>query len=141
MFPPTYKVFTNPDKTKTRLRHSIKDSQCSFAIIGKTPEELEAKFNLLKTQKSNIQPLLLVIGDVLDIKRISVYFDGIRYPILKSLTAIDILIKLMFVFNIEYPVESNIFYMFIQKFFYDIPFSSEKEVSTKISTVISALLN
>lgn len=93
----------------------------------------------MKTQKTAIQPLLLVIGEVSNIKSISIYFDGIRYPILKTLSAIDILLKLMFVFNLEYPLESEKFYVFIQTFFYEI--ACEEEISTKISTITHELMN
>ena len=82
---------------------SIIDSQESFAIMGKSSEELETKLNLLKFQSISIQPLLLVLGDLEDIKNISIYFDGIRYSMMTSLTALDILYKMMFVFNLEFP--------------------------------------
>lgn len=99
---------------------------------------MEAKLNLLKHQTTNIQPLLLVVGDILDIKSISIYFDDIRYPVMKTLTAVDILFKLLFVFNIEFSKQSECFYLFLQNFFYEIPTSKQ---NTKIGTIINELLN
>lgn len=134
----TTSCFDGTKRCKTTQKYTILDSQESFAIIGKTPEELDAKFNLLKLQSSNIQPLLLIVGDFDNIRAISVYFDGIKYPMVNLLTAIDILYKIMFTFNLEFPKQSHIFYLFIQKFFYEM--STEKK-NVKVSTFISQILN
>lgn len=129
---------TEQNGTKLRKKYTILDSQESFALIGRTTEELDAKFNLLKLQSSNIQPLLLVVGSIDNIKSISVYFDGIKYPMVNSLTAVDILYKIMFTFNLEFPKQSQIFYLFIQTFFYEM---STQKKNVKVSTFISQILN
>lgn len=120
LFPPPFAVLTEPNGSKQRKKFSIVDSQESFAIVGKTSSEVEAKLNLLKLQNLNIQPLLLVEGEISDVKSMVVYFDGIRYPVVKTLSAVDILFKLFFVFNIEFPKQSETIYLFLQQFFYEI---------------------
>lgn len=123
---------------KMRKKFSVADSQDSFAIIATTQQELDIKLNLLKLQKNCIQPRLLIIGSILDIKQIFVYFDDIKYPMCKILTAVDVLFKLFFVFNLEFPKESELFYTFLQVFFYEL--KTDKKF-TKIFTIKNEILN
>ncbi|KAI8122774.1 hypothetical protein CVS40_6554 [Lucilia cuprina] len=76
LLPPSLTVLKNANGSKRRKKFSIEDSQQSFALMGKTQEEVDAKLNLLKIQKTNIQPLLLVVGEIWDIKSITLYCDG-----------------------------------------------------------------
>lgn len=64
---------------------------------------------------------MLIVGDCSNIKSITVFFDDHKYPFLSILSAVDVLFKLFFVFNLEYPAESEIFYSFLQEFIYEIP--------------------
>ncbi|KNC20874.1 hypothetical protein FF38_04215 [Lucilia cuprina] len=68
LLPPSLTVLKNANGSKRRKKFSIEDSQQSFALMGKTQEEVDAKLNLLKIQKTNIQPLLLKLS-FLDISR------------------------------------------------------------------------
>lgn len=121
LLPPVLTTLTNPDGSKRRKKFTVADSQESFALIGKTCEELDAKLNLLKIQNSHINPILLVEGEIVAVKSISIYFEGIKYPIIKPVTAVDILFKIMLVFDLEFPKQAETFYMFLQTFFYNIP--------------------
>ena len=69
-----------------------------------------------------------MLGDLEDIKNISIYFDGIRYPMMTSLTAVDMIYKIMFVFNLEFPKQSEIFYTFIQIFFFEMATAKKKKL-------------
>lgn len=138
MFPPQQKVAADDTGAKFRKKHSIVDSQESFAIIADSQNELEAKITLLKLQNRCIQPRLLVVGDIGNVQSISVYFDDIKYPFLTTLNAIDLLFKIFFVFNLEYPEESDIFYNFLQEFFYEIP---TKKKYAKIAIIKNEILN
>lgn len=66
------------------------------------------------------------------------FFDNIKYPMVNVLTAVDTLFKLFFVFSLEFPSESDIFYNFIQTFFYEL--RSDKKYS-RVCTVINDILN
>lgn len=138
LFPPQQKASTEPSGSKIRRKFSVADSQDAFAVLATTSEELDAKLNLLKIQSSNIQPRLLVVGEVNDIKTIFIYLDEIEYPILTVLNAFDILFKNFFAFNLHYPKESEVFYNFMQLFFYDLP--SHKKYA-KIFTIKHEIIN
>ncbi|XP_065354405.1 uncharacterized protein LOC135948881 [Calliphora vicina] len=132
LFSPTHKINTDPSGSKIRKKFSIADSQHGFAIIADTNEELEMKINLLKLQSRSIQPKLLIVGQLPTIQLISIYFDNYRYKFTNVLNAFDILFKLFFVFNIEYPEESDLFYNFIQCCMYEILLLKK---SSKICTI------
>ncbi|KAI8122559.1 hypothetical protein CVS40_6689 [Lucilia cuprina] len=132
IFPPNQKVNTDPSGSKIRKKFSIADSQNGFAILADSSQELETKIKLLQLQNRCIQPKLLIVGQLTNIKSINIYLDNIRYPFCNILKAFDILFKLFFVFNLQYPEESELFYNFIQNCFYDIPLQKK---STKISSI------
>ena len=75
MVPPHQSFATTPNGEKIRKRYSISGSQDSFASIAASNEELEAKLKLLELRKRSIQPELLIIGDIYDIKSISIYIE------------------------------------------------------------------
>ena len=99
---------------------------------------MDAKIKLLKVQNKSIQPKLLIIGDIGNIKSISIYFDDIKYPFLTILSAIDTLFKMFFVFNLHYPEESEVFYSFLHDFLYEIPL---KKKYANISAIKSDILS
>lgn len=138
LFPPHSKTVKDAHGSKQRKKFSVADSQESFALVGGTTEEVDAKLKLLKLQGRNIQPKLLVVGELTNIKSISIFFDNIKYPSLTVLNAIDVLFKIFFVFNLEYPEESEIFYNFLQNVFYDIP---AKKQFSKVAALKTEILN
>ncbi|XP_075148179.1 uncharacterized protein LOC142222103 [Haematobia irritans] len=138
LFPPQLTVITDVDGEKRKKKFSILDSQNSFALIAKTHDEVEHKLKILKSKKTKLQPLLIVYGDVHKIDKIYIYLDGIRYPSLKVLTALNLLYKIYFVFNIEFPKESEIYFNFIQSFFFDMKL--EKNIP-KVISIKDEILN
>lgn len=116
-------------------KFSIHDSQKTFIILAKTAVELE---ELLSKITTVIQPCLLVIGDINNPKQIMVYFDGIKYVINTIIKAIDICFKIFHVFNIEYPIESSNFWLFIQKYYYKIKTKFDKSC-IQVNQTISQL--
>lgn len=122
---------------KFRKKSSIADSQETFAVIAGTLEELDAKLSLLKLQGRRNHPMILVVGEVINIKSVFVFFENSKYKFSKVIDAIDILFKLFFVFNIQFPEESEIFYNFLQTLFYNIP-SSRKFV--KVSAIKNEIM-
>lgn len=129
---------TDKSGAKSKRKFSVSDSQESFALIADDDKELELKLELRRMHNTNIQPLLLVIGDLNCIKKLYIYFDGLRYPVLRVLTAVDLLYKTFFVFNLEFPNESIIFFNFLQNFFYEMK-SNVK--FPKVSMIKDEILN
>lgn len=128
MFAPTSKKVTKDDNgRKNLIKFSIKDSQESFIMFGETVEMMEAHLDKLKKQGNPIQPFILVVGSIFNIKEILVYFDSVKYKVHSILRSIEVCYKIFQLFNIQYPPESSVVWLFIQKYFfnyssiYDIP--------------------
>jgi len=85
-----------------------------------------------------IKPFIVVIGKLMEPKDIIVYFDDIKYKVLTIQRAVDVVFKLFHTFNLLYPEESYIVWLFIQKFFYNIHIKSDQSHPI-ISTIISEL--
>lgn len=138
IFPPPQKVKADESGTKIRKKFSIADSQEGFSLIATSMEEIDIKIKLLKLQSKSIQPKLLIVGEIFKIKEIYVYLDDIKYPMLTILNAIDILFKILFIFNLKYPEECKVFYNFIESFLYDLPTLKK---FAKVSVIKHDLLN
>lgn len=120
-FVPTNKTIKKDETLgkKVTTKFTIKDSQDSFLYVAKCAQELEDHLEFLKNQKQAIQPFILTVGeDVLSIKEIVVYFDGIRFTFCHFLRAVDICYKIFFLFNLDFPKKSQMFWTFIQTYFY-----------------------
>lgn len=120
IFIPTSKKVTHDENGKKGfIKFSIKDSKNSFIIIKPTAVEMDATLQTI-SNKGPIQPCVLVIGSLMDPKQILIYFDSIKYKIFSAMKAYDMCFKIFHVFNVEYPIESNDVWLFIQTFFYNI---------------------
>lgn len=119
-FVPTNKIVTKDSSGKSNVtKYTIKDSQESFLYIGNCQQQVEEHIRFLKSKKKSIQPFILCTGD--DIKYptdISVYFDDIRYQFLHILRAVDICYKIIYLFDLDFPLESEMFWNFIEHFFF-----------------------
>lgn len=89
IFPPRQRVHTDESGVKHRKKHTVINSQESFAIIAEAKAELDVKINLLKL---HIEPKLLIVGEPTSIKQI--FIDFIKYPSLQIIQAIDILFRI-----------------------------------------------
>ncbi|VEN56638.1 unnamed protein product [Callosobruchus maculatus] len=113
----------------THTKYTIKDSQESFLFCAKTQQEAEEHITNLKARKSVIPPFLLCMGeDISNVANICVYFDDIFYSFYDIIKAVDICFKMIYIFNLEFPQESKMFWNFIEKAFYnhDVPLESPK---------------
>lgn len=122
---PTSKIVKVEKGKKVHVKHSIKDSQNSFMIVGRTVEEAEAELRQKLEKKVSLQPLIMVTGSVLNPENIVLYFDGVKFKFFSILTAVDICFKIYIIFNLEYPVESKLIWSFIQIFCYNLSIKSE----------------
>lgn len=140
-FVPTNKIVKKDDTLgkKITTKFTIRDSQDSFLYVGKCVQELEGHLEFLKNQKQAIQPFILAVGeDVLSIKEIFVYFDGIRFTFPHFLRAVDICYKIFHVFNLDFPKKAQMFWSFIQTYFYK---SQAEKSFSKVHILTNFLLN
>lgn len=95
----------------------------------------------IKNKSETIQPFILAVGEnVLNITEIFLYFDGVKYPFKNFLRAIDICFKTFYVFNLEYPPASFMFWSFFQHFFFKIEKGKKNLTCSKVH-VLAEYLN
>ncbi|CAI6354025.1 unnamed protein product [Macrosiphum euphorbiae] len=118
--PTSKKVTRDSDGKKNQVKYSIKDSQNSFIVFKNTVSEIEDHIKILKNEKRPVQPFIFIIGTLTKPKEILVFFDSIKYKLFSIISAIDICFKIFHLFNLEYPPEAYIVWLFIQKYFYSL---------------------
>ncbi|XP_050058606.1 uncharacterized protein LOC126550678 [Aphis gossypii] len=120
IFVPTSKKVTRDHNGKiNQVKHSIKDSQNTFMVFKNSVCEIEEYITLRRNEKTPIQP-----------REIIVFFDCIKYKVFSILNAIDVCFKLIHLFNLEYPTESSIVWLFIQKYLYNLNTKFDKPCHT-----------
>lgn len=120
-------------------RFSIKDSQESFIYINETMQSLEEHIDFLKGKGEPIQPFILALGEpkTLNISKCWLFLDGHLMPFSNFCRAIDICFKSYHLFNVEYPLPSRTFWIFIEQYFYNIA-KNYKTVS-KVSVLLDEI--
>lgn len=84
----------------------------------------------MKILQYPIQPFILICGTPYKPKEIIVFFDFIKYKLFSIVSAIDVCFKIFHIFNLEYPVQSSIVWLFIQKYFYMLNTKYDKAYDT-----------
>lgn len=103
-------------------------------------EELEKRILKIASLKLSNQPFIVVVGTLHNIKEIMIRIDDNTYKVKSIIEAIDLLFKIFYVMNVEYPFACRSTWTFIQEFFYKIPTaSSGKKKAKKFVTVVNLI--
>lgn len=115
-----------PPRLNRKYKPTISDSQEDFMIHVTTINDIHQKIGQCRDtclrRGIKMQPRILVVGQTL--KQLSdfyVFCDGVKYKLPTFTKALDICVKLMFVFNLQYPTISKLVWIFIQEYIYQIP--------------------
>jgi hypothetical protein len=87
-----------------------------------------------------MQPFLLVIGTVREIKEVYVRVASYNYKVAGVIEGIDALFKLFFILNVKYPFESSPVWLLFQQYFFNIQLKTDPKIA-KVSSVLSLLNN
>jgi len=74
----------------------------------------------LRSRGDPIQPFILIVGTIFNPKEILVYFDSIMHKVHSILRSIEVCYTIFHLFNLEYPCQSSIVWLFIQKYFFGV---------------------
>lgn len=127
--PTTKKVTLDDQGKKSTIKYSIKDSQHSFIIIAQTAVEVEIILEKLINQRNSIQLCILIVGSLLNPKQILINIDNVKYKVFSSFKAVDICFKIFHVFNLEYPIQCNNVWLFLQIYDYEISTKYDRSCS------------
>ncbi|XP_055847022.1 uncharacterized protein LOC129912690 [Episyrphus balteatus] len=121
---------------KTTLKPTIKDSQESFVFVAASIQNVEDHIQHLQQKGDNVQPFIIVVGkDVINFKEIFLYFDGVKFPFISFIRAVDICFKTFFLFNLEFNNPSSNFWNFIQSLYFD----DNKKCCTKAHILLNVI--
>nr|XP_016932242.1 uncharacterized protein LOC108011581 [Drosophila suzukii] len=127
------------DKVFTK---SIKDSQLSFMIQGVRYSDVENEIQLLRTTLYNrgesMHPIIVAVGLDLSCSKVYMLYNDIKYALPSFLSVFDICFKMFHVLHLKYPSDSSEFWLFVQKYFYEINLDDDM-VSPSILCLISDL--
>lgn len=139
MFAPSSKKVTKDENgKKNHIKYSIKDSQDTLMVFGETVETMQAHIEKFCNLGNPIQPFILIVGSIFHQKEILVYFDSILYKLHSVLRAVEVSYKIFHLFNLQYPIESDIVWLFIQKYFFCFSSKYDKPYH-KLSQILSEL--
>lgn len=106
------------------IKYTIADAQNSFTVPVNQASDVHAviadKKNNCVTNKTTLQPFIIVIGDKFHYKEFYVVLDDIKYEFKSYMEAVEYCFKLIFVLNLKYPDESVNLWTFVQAFLFNI---------------------
>ncbi|XP_016963304.2 uncharacterized protein LOC108033477 isoform X2 [Drosophila biarmipes] len=121
---------------------SIKDSQLSFMVQGVTHSDVETEIQLLRTTLYNrgesMHPIIVSVGLDFSCSKLYMLYNNIKYALPSFLSVFDICFKMFYVLQLKYPSDCSEFWMFVQKYFYEINLEDDL-VSPSILCLISDL--
>lgn len=138
-FVPTKKIVRKEDGKKTVTKFTIKDSQESVLYLGANLQQVEDHISHLGKTSVNLQPFVYITGkDIYNIEQIGIYFNSYRYKCNNVIRAFDIIFKIMYLFNLEFPKQSEMFYNFMESCIYKM--KNTKPNYPKVSIISEILL-
>jgi len=96
-----------------------------FQEPAKLQECIKARQETLFKFKYELQPFVVAIGKIEDIKQFLIVLDQQKWEADSALQAVDICFKIFFALNGKYPVESNHIWLMIQRVVYECKLASD----------------
>lgn len=143
LLPPCVKHVIKKENKKVICKSTIKDSQDSFLmhvnVINDFERKIENYRTILINRSETLQPIIIAIGDdLLHTQQFVVFYDNIKYTFTNFISAFDCCFKIFHVLHLQYPKDNYNFWMFVQKYFYDIE-SSHDNVTAGVLCLIQTL--
>ncbi|XP_058456402.1 uncharacterized protein LOC131433816 [Malaya genurostris] len=137
-----FHAIVKPSRTSARKLPTIVQAQNDVCCIIDTYEEYrEALISLRKEHESaNIQlsPRIYAIGHTQSLDSFYVVTQFLEYKLPTFLRCLDVVVKLKFVLDFEFPESCELFWCFICQFFYDIN-SSRKSKNSQLLQLLAFL--
>lgn len=99
--------------------------------VSEIQTSLEDKYKKLK--KFGLKPAPIIVttgnGELFLKNNFSIHFDKVIYNFNNFMTCLDCLFKIYIILHLEYPKQSYNFWIFLQKFIYEIDVKNEKKSS------------
>uniref|UniRef100_A0A8D8I830 (northern house mosquito) hypothetical protein n=3 Tax=Culex pipiens complex TaxID=518105 RepID=A0A8D8I830_CULPI len=127
-----------------RMRPTLFMSRNAYITIIPTEatltETIETTRKKAQDRQTTVQPFIVAVGSIENIKKYFVVFDDLLLPCSRAIEAVDIHYKLHDVFNLLYAAECQTVLHFTQKFFYGQQYE-EDSIRPHVEELISDILN
>ncbi|XP_039452614.1 uncharacterized protein LOC120431572 isoform X1 [Culex pipiens pallens] len=127
-----------------RMRPTLFMSRNAYMTIIPTEatltETIETTRKKAQDRQTTVQPFIVAVGSIENIKKYFVVFDDLLLPCSRAIEAVDIHYKLHDVFNLLYAAECQTVLHFTQKFFYGQQYE-EDSIRPHVEELISDILN
>lgn len=117
---------------KGRKRYSsILQAQIDTCSLCETEREftetVEAQMQELKSKDVQFSPRIYAVGTVQHIECFYVVTEKLRYKLPSLVRCLDVVVKLKFTMDFEFPEYSELFWVFLSGYFYDIEHSQKSK--------------
>lgn len=138
-------IIDEVNKKKIVTKASIKDAQNTMFLFSHTTNDIKVKIDELQEKyyksKETIQPIIIGVGpNILQVNEFYVYVYPIIYKFSTFLKSLDCCFKLIHVLNLNYSKQSELAWLFIQKYFFSITTINDFKCA-KLATTISDFKN
>lgn len=80
----------------------------------------------MKAKQQQLQPLIVIVGPLLDVQAFYVVVDDVKYSVDSILSSIDLNFKIFYVFDCRYPEDTKFLWQFFQCIIYEMHTSGER---------------
>lgn len=106
-------------------------------IAADIDEIIANKITLAKSQKSTVQPYMLVVGSYKDATAVHVIVNDIKYSAINAIAGLDLMFKIYWTAHLEYPQDCVILWLFFQRAVYQVRSPFDKS-GTQLGNLFSA---
>ncbi|XP_065083382.1 uncharacterized protein LOC135705535 [Ochlerotatus camptorhynchus] len=126
-----FQALIKPTRTSTRKLPTILQAQTDVCCICATHEEYVSEWRSLRrefeTAKLQLPPRIFIVGSFDEIEGFYVVTGKIEYKLPTFLRCLDVIVKLKYVLNYQFPESCELFWCFVTRFFYNIDYKRKSK--------------
>ncbi|XP_062717187.1 uncharacterized protein LOC134292223 [Aedes albopictus] len=131
-----------PVRTSAKKLPTILQAQIDTCAICETEEEFAGSLNSqrqeLESNGTQFSPRIYAVGPIENFESFYVVTNKLRYKLPSLVRCLDVVVKLKFTLDLQFPESCELFWVFISKYFYDIDYT-QKSRNTQILQLLAFL--
>lgn len=126
-----FQALIKPTRTSTRKLPSILQAQTDVCCLSATREEYISELRSIRqefeTAKLQFPPRIFIVGSFDEIEGFYVVTGRFEYKLPTFLRCVDVIIKLKYVLDYQFPESCELFWCFVTRYFYDIDYTRKSK--------------
>ncbi|XP_062554081.1 uncharacterized protein LOC134219376 [Armigeres subalbatus] len=131
-----------PVRASSKKLSTILQAQIDTCNICETQEELIESLNSqrseLESKGVQFSPRIYAVGQIDNFEGFFVVTNKLVYKLPSLIRCLDVVVKLKFALDLQFPESSELFWVFVSKYFYDIDYT-QKSKNTQILQLLAFL--